>query len=137
MNVRAAQLTAMLLLIGLSGCFGGDGCDPEERAAFDAIGHFEGGLAAEDHPYGTCAATFSAADGDAVMDHYRVALVDAGYEVSSSESFPIIDEARETVGRTLELDAHSVSMRASVSGELIEGAEPIFVIHVSHRPEGG
>jgi hypothetical protein len=137
MNFRAARLTAMLLLIGLGGCFGGDGCDPEERAAFDAIDHFADGLAAEDHPYGTCAATFSAADGDAVMDHYRVALVDAGYEVSSPETFPIMDGARGPVGRTLELNAQSVSMGASVSGELIEGAEPIFAIHVSHRPEGG
>ncbi len=137
MNIRPAQLTAMLLIIGLGGCFGGDGCDPEERAAFDAIDHFEDGLPAEDHPFGTCAATFSAADGDAVMDHYRVALAEAGYDVSSPESFPIRDEARASVGRTLELEAQSVSMGASVSGELIEGAEPIFVIHVSHRPEGG
>lgn len=82
---------APLAVVLLAACLGaGPGsCSAEERAAFDAIPHFEDRpLEAEDHATGGCAGRFTTTDPQAVIDHYTAELLAAGWEIGARGTQP-------------------------------------------------
>lgn len=64
-------------------------CSDEERAAFEAMRHFEDQeLVPEDHNTGACAGRFRTTDPDAVIEHYRAELEANGWEIGAVGTQP-------------------------------------------------
>jgi hypothetical protein len=120
----AGLATTLLLAACLQA--GPGGCSVEEAAAFNEIDHFgEHALQPEDHPYGICGATFTSdVDPDVIIDHYQLALTEAGWTVQDAESSPVTAEGGGRLGTAVTLTAAKGSMTFSLGAELLEGPEP-------------
>jgi hypothetical protein len=131
-SARNPAVIAIVASFLMAGCFGIGACSETEAFAFNALQHYgDEDLVPEAQASGACGASLVTGDDpDVVIEHYRSELERVGFAVDPAESSPMVDESGAVIGRTVSIHAVIETATASVSAEVLDGQDTIFVILV-------